>query len=230
MCRPRRLVPRWLLLAWFATLLVASDPAHAWNLELGAGPTRFDTHGNGTWYQVGFPHTLKLTSWGALLGVADDVTPHWAVHIDAVYLGSVHTDAIATPVDSNYNPQTHTCNGPCVARSRFVGDGNLWGISVTAEPHLTWRGLSWAVEAGPFVGFPRWGVTVHDWVPGPGAEPRTIHVDNHSRVLLGAVVGASVGHGPWRLGARYYFDQTQHSPYPAIWRHTASLMLLYSFR
>ena len=51
----------WTVIVVAVLLILAIDRAQAAQFEVGAGVARADTHGNGTWYQEGFPHTLRLT-------------------------------------------------------------------------------------------------------------------------------------------------------------------------
>ncbi len=226
-------------LKFLAALLLAAltTAAHAASFEAGIGASQFDTSGNTVWYQQGFPYSLSLRSHALMLGVTGDLTPRVAWHVDYVNLGGVHTDAIATPVDSNYNPATQSCNGPCVAQSRFVGNGADQGFTATLEPHIDWRGWRFGAEAGVFLSLPTWEVTVYNWKLDPSQPSQTITASHRVHWQRGPVIGVSIARGAWGLQIRRYFDATTGDTpasygdpvrhVPAIWQHTTTVMLTY---
>ena len=212
-----------------ALALSAATLAHAWDFEAGVGASTFDDHGNGTWYQEGFDHTLKLKSPALMVGLTGEATNWLRWHADYVYVGTVSSNALATPVDSNYNQQTHACNGSCVAMSRFVGGGNLNGVKLTLEPHFDYRGWQFGAEFGPFIYRPTWRETVYNWVPGPGVEPSTIEVKTNQSIHVGAVVGASVSYKRLSVVYNHFFATARGTQFPPIWKSADMLMLSYRF-
>ena len=213
-------------------LLALPLAAQAVTLEAGIGVAQFKDRGNMFWYQEGLPHQLHLTTPNVEIGLTGDVLPHLAWHADAVYMGPVRTDAVATPDDANYDPVAKYCRGQCIARSNFTGRGYSWGARLTLEPYTHVAGWRIGVEAGAYLTRNRWTETVYDWSPNPddGLGLRTIRVDDTSGWRVVPTVGASIGRGNVDLVYRWYRTRSPNSTaYPAIWQSTQSITLRYRF-
>ena len=222
-----------------AALAAAAFSAHAAQIEIGAGQAKYQTLGNGTWYQDGFEHTLNLKSTAFMVGLTGDATRHVAWHLDYVYLGRASVDSWDTPVDANYAPQNaNHCDGECLPLVHVQGSGTVQGIAATLEPHITVSGFRFGVEAGPFLFFPSWSMSVPNWVTATGNRGNTdwqstaagnLYWQSGYRPQIGGVVGFSIERGAWGLRYRHYFDKTQGGAFPAIWRSTDTLMATYRF-
>jgi hypothetical protein len=212
-------------------LSLLAPTAHAVDLELAVGASHYKEMPNGFWYQEGLPHTLDLTSAAAQVGATGAILPWLDWHADYVWLGRVKSDAIATPDDANYNPQTHSCRGECIARSRFVGNGFVHGVALTLEPHFDYQGWRFGVSAGPFIYRAAWNETVYDWVGSPSDQPHTISVNQRQKWNVGKVIGVSVSRGPITLQYQRFFDQPRsdeaHGDFPGLWRHTDMVSIKY---
>lgn len=220
-------------LAWLLGGILS--PAYAVDFEASIGAAKFHDLGNMTWYQEGLPHQLHLTTPAIELGVTGDIVRGLAWHLGYVYLGRVRTDAVATPDDANYNKETKSCNGQCIAHSNFTGRGDSHGVKITLEPYVTYRGWRIGIEGGAYISKNRWAVTVYDWIPNPGdgMGPRTIRVDDDSGWRASPVVGMSVGKGNWSIVYRHYWNKSPGpgttTMYPAIWSRTQTLSVRYRF-
>ncbi len=227
---------------WLIVVLLSlfGSYAGAASLEMGAGVSSFQTLGNGIWYQEGFQNHLSLTSSTFLIGATGNLTPKVSWHVDYVYLGRASVDSWDTPVDANYAPQnSNHCNGACLPLVHVLGSGTVQGIAVTLEPHADFGGWRLGVEAGPFLFFPTWNMSVPNWVAATGNRGNTdwqsttdgnLYWQSGYRPQIGGVVGLSVERGDWGLRYRHYFDKTQGGAFPAIWRSTDTLTLTYTFK
>lgn len=222
-----------------AILAACAVSAHAASLEVGAGAARYEPLGNGIWYQEGFEHKLDLQSPAFMVGATGDLTPGVAWHVDYVYLGRASVDSWDTPVDANYAPQNaNHCNGACLPLVHVQGAGTVQGIAATLEPHVDLSGWRFGVEAGPFLFFPTWSMSVPNWVAATGNRGNTdwqstadgnLYWQSGYRPQIGGVVGLSIQRGAWGLSYRHYFDKTQGGAFPAIWRSTDTLMATCAF-
>lgn len=217
--------------------LALSSVAHAesWlQFEAGVGGAAYQHGANGLWYQDGFQHRLDLTAPAIEVGLTGDIyqASHWGIswHADWAWLGTIHTQAMATPSDDNYNAKTKSCNGKCWPLANYLGSGHDQGFLVTIEPHYDVGGWRFGVEAGPYLHKSTWSVDVANWVSSPTATPINLHVENWHRWTLGAVVGASIEYKRFALQYLYFMNGAPSSnanPYPPIWRGTHVLMAKY---
>lgn len=225
---------RWRAVAVAATVGCASV-AHAdsitdyVHLELGVGVSTYRDQGNGIWYQQGFPYSLSLTAPAVEGGLTGDVLQreHWGVawHTDYIYLGSVHTNAIAT-TDANYDAQTQSCRGTCAAQTRFTGHGNVSGVALTLEPHYDWHGFRLGVEGGPFLFLPSWTESLTPATPVPGIGATTVHAS--ARIKVGEVVGVTVAYKHLSVSLEHFFDKDQ-DVYTPVWSSTNLVMATWRF-
>jgi hypothetical protein len=215
----------------------ADDITDYVHLELGAGISRYETQGDGTWYQEGMQHDLGLSAPVLLGGFTGSLYTResrgidW--HIDYVSLGHVSSQCECTPIDANYNTTTHSliANPVPVPNANFVGNGSAQGIALTIEPYVRYRGWRVGAEAGLFPYRPYWDVVATGWVVQPGNAPQTVYADTPHGIQLGKVVGLSVGRGAFSVAYQHYilptrFD-TQHSP--AIWKGADVILLKYRY-
>ncbi len=220
-----------LALAACAALLPLA--AHAVDFEVAAGASIYSTIGNMTWYQEGLPHKLDLEFPAFQVGATGAILPWLDWHADYVWLGRVRSDAIATPDDANYDPATRSCRGPCIAHSRFVGNGMVQGFAATLEPHVDYRGWRFSASAGPFLYRANWDVTVYDWIASPQDTPHTIHAHHVPDWQLGYVAGVGISRGNLTLQYQRFFDQPRSNEaagnFPVLWRHTDMLSLRWRF-
>ena len=205
--------------------------AHAAQIEIGAGIAHATTQGNGTWYQDGFQHTLTLTQPVVEIGLTGRLTPRMAWHVDAVSLGRYSVNSEDVLPDANYSPTAPThCTGPCNPFANFIGSGRVYGVQALLSRYTggSWR---FGVEAGPFLYHETWRLDVPNWYT-PSGQPFPIATDA-ARWAVGAVVGATVRHGPWTLALRYYADSKgfpgHAGNWPPLWSGQTALVLGYRF-
>jgi hypothetical protein len=229
---------RWRAAAVAATLGCASV-AHAdsvsdyISLEGAIGGAAYQHSANGVWWQDGFEHRFDLTAPAIEGGLTGDIyqAQHWGVswHADFAWLGTVHTQAMATPSDANYNPTTKGCNGACLPLADFLGSGHDMGFLFTLEPHLDYGGWRFGIEAGPYLHHVTWSEDVLNdqrW----SSTPINLHVAYSSGWNLGYVVGASVGYKKFSLAYQYFRNQGKNSdPYPPAWTGTHMISLRYRY-
>lgn len=205
-------------------------------IEAGIGGSAYRDSGDGLWIQEGFEHKLQLTAPAFEVGFTGDILqrPSWGVswHADWVWLGTIHTQSMATPSDANYNTKTKSCNGPCWPLANYMGAGHDQGLIFTIEPHYDTGGWRFGVEAGPYIHRSTWSVDVTGWCATQDAAPINLHVTNTPKWKVGAVIGASVSRKNFTLAYQYFWNRTPVSPsepYPPIWRGTHLLVAKYKF-
>lgn len=207
--------------------------ASAVTVEVGAGVAHYEARGNMMWYQEGLPHRLELNAPAFELGLTGTLLERgrWGLdwHAGYAYMGTAHSDALATPDDRNYSKATKSCVGECIAHSRFVGNGHVHGIKLTLEPTYTYNGIRFGIEAGAYVYRPTWNVTVYNWIPEKGAEPQTITAAGNRHVGVTPVAGVSIGYGNLSVSFLHYFNTGSGAPFHSLWNGTSTLMLRYKF-
>ncbi len=224
----------------FAPMLV--HDAHAARLEVGYGATHFFDYGDGTWYQQALPHHESLRSPAFMLGVAQDITPHLRLHLDAFDLGKAAANSWDV-MDNHYDPIHHKCLAHCSQLTHFVSSGTLWGIAPMVEWHTS--GV-WTVgiEAGPWIFHQDWTVVIPNFYSSTGNNPAAgwgpwtssgdaIYHSAHGWGL-GAVAGVHLGFNHYGLSLLGFYNQKpfghmQGDPWPALWRTEAVLIGTYSY-
>lgn len=215
-------------------VLCTFGTAHAAQWELGVGMAHAQQQHNGTWYQEGFAHTLRLNSPVVEAGVLVRWSRHVNWHVDAVYLGRVGVGSLDVP-NANYSLSAHDCVGPCMALQHFVGAGTIYGVQALTGYHTTgaWQ---FGMASGPFLYHASWVLTVPDWYPSAGltetGSPYAIARYN-AGWALGWVAGVTLRHGPWQASLRYYADGTQFGHYvggdPTLWRGQFAALIAFRF-
>lgn len=196
----------------FLLLLLAPALAHAswFDFEAGVGAAHSTDVGDGVWVQQGSPgNHEKLNTPAYLVGITGDITDHLAWHADYVYLGGLSAGVKGVP-DENYNPRTHQIVGTPTHYGVFNGQGHTQGVMLTLEPHLTYHGLRFGVEAGPFLYWATWHETLD------GLDGNHYNLSHKTVPQLGGVAGVSVGAGDWRIAYRYFYQRQKWNSYPAL--------------
>lgn len=207
--------------------------AESWfQFEAGIGGTAYNKSGDGIWYQDAFQHKLELTAPAVKFGVTGDLftRPRWGVawHADYVWLGTVHTQAMATPSDANYDTHTKSCVGPCWPLANYLGSGHDAGFTLTVEPYYNIGPWRVGVEVGPYIHRYSWAVDVISWLPSADAAPSNIHVDNKPRWMLGATAGISASYKNFSVEYQYFYNPAPHREnVPPIWHGAHALMVKY---
>ncbi len=211
---------------FFACVLCMPLVAHAAQLEMGIGVARSNTHGDGTWYQSAFPHTLRLNSPVAQIGVVGDALPWLRWHVDAIYLGRYRVDSVDTPNDGNYAPGVG-CKGACLPLTHYSGAGSIYGIAATLEAH-TQGAWQWGIEAGPLLYHRTWAVSVPDWYPSVEVRPQVFAPSGTVSPVLTHDAGWSLG-GVLGVSLTHKFSGHGADPWPPLWKGQTVLMLTHSF-
>jgi hypothetical protein len=202
-------------------ILLAPALAHAswFDFEAGIGATQSKGMGDGVWVQQGAPgNREQLRTPAYLAGLTGELTEHLAWHADYVYFGALGASVNGVP-DNNYNPHTHQVHDFTGRYSPFNGQGHTQGVMLTLEPHTTYRGVRFGVEAGPFLYWATWHESLY-------ALDNQWHDLSHRTVpQLGAVAGVSVGAKDWKVSYRYFYQKQKWNPYPGMVTGTHMLML-----
>jgi hypothetical protein len=222
-----------------AVIAASCVSAHAqdwFQYEAGIGASAYSKGPDGYWYQAGFAHNLQLTAPAVEVGFTGDLYNGgaWGVayHADYAWLGAVHTDAQAVPLDANYNLATKGCNGACLPLARFQGSGHEAGFLLTLEPYYYVGKWRVGVEAGPFLHKTVWSEDVSNvtYSIDQQAAPISIHVASSDGWRVGAVIGASVSYDNFTLAYQHFFTKTTGAnPAPAIWHSVDTLLLKYRY-
>jgi hypothetical protein len=213
--------------ALFALLLVPVA-AHAWQFEAGVGVSKSLDSGDGIWMQQGAQQNREhLRASAYMAGVTGDLWEHGALsvswHADYTYLGRTSASCVCVP-DEDYSLQTHrviNANGPT---GRFNGFGHTQGISLTLEPGVTWRGLRFTAEGGPWVYWDTWHETLVD-----NASGGQLNASHRTTPEVGFVAGVGVSSGNLSVKYRYYSVKQAWNPYPGLVTGAHVLMLTYKF-
>jgi hypothetical protein len=148
-----------------------------------------------------------------------------------VNFGVLHVDAIATPVDSNYNPANKPpCNGPCIAESRFVSSGRNEGVKLA----VNWSPWSENQEgfgaiAGVILFRQPWNTTVYDWKQSADTQGITIQNSIKKVWTLRPVIGVAYKKDQWEVRLEQYFNKPYSSVNTGITKSTTMLSVGYSF-
>lgn len=227
-------------LSALAALIALSTSAHADSIsdyvhaEIGVGGSAYKKGGDSLWYQEPFPHDLKLTAKAFTVGLTGPIyqSEHWGVdwHLDWAWLGTIHTDAMATPDDANYSVKTKSCNGPCLPLARFKGSGHDQGFFFAIEPHYDVGSWRFGIEGGPYLHHVTWTEDVTDdrrW----SNVPINLHVAYSSGWTLSYMLGASVSYKSVSLVYQYFASAGNRSdPFVPIWQGgTHMLSFRYKF-
>ena len=209
-----------------------TDYVHA---ELGIGASVYSKGPDGYWYQDAFAHKLRLEAPAFEVGLTGPIyqSANWGVdwHADWAWLGMVHTDAKAVPLDANYNTKTKGCNGGCLPLADYRGSGHAQAFFLAIEPHYDIGKWRFGVEAGPSLYHASWtedvsNIVYNNWQTAP-VSMRLASTDGWR---LGAVVGASISRGPFSLVYQHFFMKSSSSnPGPPIWHSVDSLFARYTF-
>lgn len=222
-------------LACAAHAMSITDYVHP---ELGLGVNRYQTYGDGIWYQEAMEHHLDLIAPVFSIGATGPISQRgsWGIdwHVDYVNLGHVSSQCECTPADQNYDAVHHRLITPLpdnVGNANFVGNGNAQGIALTLEPHLNYQHWRLGVEGGLFPYRPSWNETIYDWAPGPGIPAATITANTPHGIQLGWVVGFNVGRGPLSVSLQHYFlpNRFDSNHFPTIYTGADVLLLKYRF-
>lgn len=218
-----------LLMALFYLPAQADLP---FRFEASIGRDVASTQGNGAWYQEGFPYTLDLknTTWS--VGITGKYNERVDWHIDYQNLGIFRSNAYATPVDSNYNPNNNPpCNGPCVAVSNFITNGSANGIKFLVDYHTLEKPNSpvFGLSAGPYVFRPVSGIEVRDWKQNIGDPGQTVYARNNGDLKLGAVFGGFVRYDDFEVRLEYILAKCTPSAQACLWKNITNLSLVKRF-
>jgi hypothetical protein len=205
--------------------------AESWfSLEAGVGASHYSGTVDDLWWQQGMPHDLHLSAPAWRVGVQfnavnyqpESWVPGVALHL--VYLNAAQASmrSIAAPdEDPNvynnvnggyYNTATHSCDKYCGPERNFVSGGRLQAFALTIEPF--WERGKWrfGIEAGPALFRSTWDATATSLTDtpwwGPAGSVETFH--HTPKWEVGAVVGASVGYGPWSLRYNYILAKSKN--------------------
>lgn len=201
-------------------------------LEAGVGASYYSHGPDDLWWQESMQHSFHLSAPAWRLGVQFNLLDHdpqsWmpglAVHALYLNFGQASIRSIAAPdEDPNlfnaqnggfYNLVTHSCDKYCGPERSFVSGGRLQAFAATVEPFWTIGGWRVGVEAGPSLFRSTWDATATSLTAtpfwGPAGSVETFHHD--AKWEVGALVGASIGYGPFTLRYNYLFAKPKNDP------------------
>ena len=215
-------------------VLLMIPNADAQEVEVGIGISQYKDRGDGYWVQEGFQNKLSLKAPSLELGVTGNILSYEIVGVDWAidwnYLGVVHTQALATPSDPNYNPITKKCNGNCWKLSNFVGSGHDQGVSFVARPYVIYESWRVGFEIGPYIHKNTWSEAVYDWHGTEFGPMSTVNVKSNEKLQLDYVIGFNVSKGNYTLKYQYFKNQSyKDDPYGAIWSGSHVILMTYKF-
>lgn len=218
-----------------ALTLTISSPLYAqssswFQFEAGIGSSLSEGSGDGLWVQYAVPHTENLNAPAALVGgvihLYRSPSASWGIdsHVDAIYTSNISASCTCVP-DANYNPHTHQVVGVVNPASLigFYGSGHEWGIALTLEPYIMYRGWKIGVNGGLYEYHQSWSETI---IQSSGLVSTLNHVPQWQTTWT---AGISIGKGPWSFSYMYYPNSTRWNPYPGIVSRTHLLTVRYTF-
>lgn len=150
-------------------LFLLSPSAFGWYTAIGTGEVEIKQRRDDMWwYQESFSHEFDEKTNGYTITVGKQISRHFAVEIDYRNLGEFNSYAGYVQPDSNYNPITGGCNGPC-NRTQWGwqhAEVKGFGLSVLGNYPLT-KNLSATARAGLYVYRSETNVRVPDFNPDP---------------------------------------------------------------
>lgn len=214
-----------------AAVLIVPLVANAQSFEVALGVNTYSPQANGTWYQEGMPHSLKLRSPAFSAGFTGPIyrRERWGIdwHVNYVYLGQATADCLCTVPDSNYDLQRHVKINAAIPDYQFHGSGHAQGVALTVEPYVMYRGWRFALEAGLFPYRP----TFDERVTNADGSEELIRFSTPHAIQLGKTLGVSVGRGNFRVALKRYMLPTRYDDQhaPAIWRDATMVEIRYVF-
>lgn len=199
--------------------------AYAGEFTMLLGDSHFTPQSDGTWWQQPFPHDLKMNS--PSLGLRYDTVQNdegWSFGVGYMNLGRISSTALAVALDGKvsgdggYNATTKACNGPCWPVSHWNGRGSVNGLFGIVSKHYG----PWSIEGGLYLYYPRWSVSVPDWISCATCTPQNITAFHHQHWQLGPMFGVRYKPSDWSLNLSVWQTQTQgdskFNPYsPALY-------------
>lgn len=210
-------------------LALASPLAHAesfFTLEAGIGGSAYAEAADGLWLQKGLPHETQFTAPAVEAGITGDLTPWLSWHLDYAWLGSVHSQGLAT-TDANYDLATKTMR-VSMPLANFTGSGHDMGFLFTLEPHHDAGQWRFGFEIGPYVHRATWAVDATNQVNYIGQTPGSSHFITNPAWALGGVAGVSVSYKRFSLRYQFFENGKRNAdPAPQIWKNTHVVTLGY---
>ena len=201
-------------------IALLSFPVEAFDIELSGGYSKLGKGPNGTWYQEPFPYDVELKSISGSVGTIFNKQDGNYWRAGYMYLGRGRSRAVATASDENYapnNPPTY-CNGNCWDMSHWYGHGTVQGLYLSRVFGLNTKGIKIDTEAGAYLYFATWTMTIPDWKACELCGPQYLQVQHKTVPYLTPFFSVGieniwVSYFPW--------IQAQGDKYPAIYRGAA---------
>ena len=219
----------WALILW--PLLSAAAP----QVEIGLGVTHATHQDNMTWWQEEFPHTLKMNSPSASIGIkvplATSVLGFERINgrIGYEFLGRFKSDALATASDVNYGACRYDTS-KCWPLSHWHGSGSVQGLYAVLQPEIDMAGYSIFFEGGASAYYSTWKVDIPDWRPTADGPVQSLTATHKAKWQATYIVGLGVRRGPVSLSYTLRRAEASGDLFPAIYCHTAqNLSLRYAF-
>ncbi len=182
-------------------------PAHAVDVEIGAGFNNYQKQSDGVWYQRWLPHEIDDQSTVHTFGVSQEYRGI-RYRVEYVNLGSMFINAVVTS-DGTYNPDYITnCNNVCDRVALILRESTA-GVALTASRPVTIYGLPFYAEAGAYVHQTKLAVNVSTLAGEPLAE-----LARQPEILVRPVLGFGLRYSGVDVGVRYYYldDSSEGDP------------------
>ena len=180
------------------------------------GYTVFTIQDNGYWYQDGYPYKLDTQSpsigFKYLSGGHHD---SWQYGIEYIHIGSVDTEALATPQDSNYDLVKHKCIDPCLPLAMYYTKSSMQGISFLVVKNFN----NFSLTTGIMLGYSTNAVDVYGWSSELGQTQTDLHVKHDAELTYYPQIG--VGYTFYekvQLSLTLYPTRPSKADYRAIYR------------
>ncbi len=219
------------LLALLALPALADRP----QIEIGLGVTHATHQDNMTWWQEEFPHSLRMNSPSASVGIkwplATSVLGFERMYgrLGYEYLGKFRSTALATASDQDYGACRYALE-TCWPLSHWHGVGAVQGLYATVQPEIDMGGYSIFFEGGVSAYWSTWKVDIPDWRPTREGPVQSLTATHKARWQTTYILGLGVRRNAWSLAYTLRRAEATGDLFPAIYHdkaHNVSMRYLF---
>lgn len=225
-------------LLFLAALWLCLSVAHAQivRVEVGVGHNTYQPVPDGTWYQLGEPHKLKLSAPSFYIGLTGPVyeSDHFGVNWHAGYedLGQLSAACYCLIEDSDYDTVQHRrIRDPKYPNAFYYGRGKVRGILLMVEPYVSVKGYRIGAEFGLLPYRPQYDELVTGWQGAGLTRPASASMHVSHALQHASMVGLSISKGHWSLAYEFYRLPmvSNRTAMPPLWLSSHQLMVRYAW-
>jgi hypothetical protein len=190
-----------------AIALLATLPAHAFDIELGTGAAHYKTAHDGLWYQAQYRNDLDLKTTPWSVGISEQYGS-LRYRAQIISLGSVYTAGVWAS-DADYYPGSPS-------KPLYIGNGkgSASGLIFSLSKPAPFFDLPLYVEAGAFIYVPSWVQKIRDY----NSREYLYDLEAEKNVRIGPVLGIGIRKHSLDISIKYIGMQYNGTePFPPIW-------------